>query len=39
VCFRHGWQFDVLDGRPIYGDAPLREYPNRVDQRAVLAQW
>ncbi|MGH8638436.1 MAG: Rieske 2Fe-2S domain-containing protein [Burkholderiales bacterium] len=39
ICPRHGWEFDVLDGRPIHGDAPLREYPNRVDQRAVLAQW
>ncbi|MPZ43120.1 MAG: Rieske 2Fe-2S domain-containing protein [Betaproteobacteria bacterium] len=39
VCPKHGWEFDVLDGRSIKGNAPLREFPNRIDERAVLAYW
>jgi len=39
VCARHGWVFDLLDGRAIEGDAALRELPHRVDMRAVLAFW
>jgi nitrite reductase/ring-hydroxylating ferredoxin subunit/alkylhydroperoxidase/carboxymuconolactone decarboxylase family protein YurZ len=39
VCPKHGWEFDVLDGRSIKGNAPLREFPNRVDARSVLAYW
>lgn len=39
VCPKHGWEFDVLDGHAVKGNAPLREYPSRIDDRAVLAFW
>ena len=39
VCPKHGWEFDVVDGRSIKGEAPLRELPNRIDERAVVAYW
>ena len=39
VCPKHGWEFDVVDGRSIKGEAPLREFPNRIDERAVVAYW
>jgi nitrite reductase/ring-hydroxylating ferredoxin subunit/alkylhydroperoxidase/carboxymuconolactone decarboxylase family protein YurZ len=39
VCPQHGWEFDVVDGRSLKGNAPLREFPNRIDERAVLAYW
>jgi nitrite reductase/ring-hydroxylating ferredoxin subunit/alkylhydroperoxidase/carboxymuconolactone decarboxylase family protein YurZ len=39
VCPRHGWVFELRDGQPIEGDAPLREIPHRVDAGTILAYW
>ena len=39
VCPQHGWEFDVRDGHAVKGNAPLREFPSRIDDRSVLAFW
>jgi nitrite reductase/ring-hydroxylating ferredoxin subunit len=39
VCHKHGWEFDVLDGRVIKGNAPLRQLPHRIDDNVVSAYW
>ena len=39
VCPKHGWEFDVLDGHVIKGNAPLREFPHRIEGTAVFASW
>lgn len=39
VCHKHGWEFDVLDGRVIKGNAPLREFEHRIADGVVSAYW
>jgi nitrite reductase/ring-hydroxylating ferredoxin subunit/alkylhydroperoxidase/carboxymuconolactone decarboxylase family protein YurZ len=40
VCPRHGWEFDVRDGRCVEGgDAPLRHLPSKVEAGELWAYW
>ncbi len=40
VCPRHGWAFDVRDGRCVRGgDTPLLELPSKVADGELLASW
>jgi nitrite reductase/ring-hydroxylating ferredoxin subunit/alkylhydroperoxidase/carboxymuconolactone decarboxylase family protein YurZ len=40
TCPKHGWAFDVRDGRCIaIGNSPLRQWESRVDNGRLLARW
>lgn len=40
TCPRHGWQFDIADGAcTAHGDEPLRQWPCRVADGRLQAQW
>jgi nitrite reductase/ring-hydroxylating ferredoxin subunit/alkylhydroperoxidase/carboxymuconolactone decarboxylase family protein YurZ len=39
ICARHGWEFDLRDGRCLYGNAPLREYAHDVVDGDLMARW
>jgi nitrite reductase/ring-hydroxylating ferredoxin subunit len=39
ICPRHGWEFDLEDGRCIEGSAPLKQVPHEVSDGELLAFW
>jgi nitrite reductase/ring-hydroxylating ferredoxin subunit/alkylhydroperoxidase/carboxymuconolactone decarboxylase family protein YurZ len=40
TCPRHGWQFDIADGAcTAHGNEPLRQWPCRVADGRLQAQW
>lgn len=40
TCPTHGWQFDITNGACIrHGNSPLRQFPNRIVEGRLQANW